>query len=182
MRSPSWDISNLASMSELRQFRVIGVYARFFGSCRSNGYLSQLHHSGRGLSAQRLQVLTVIHNFALHNSDNTTAAECLFSQQFPDLFEYLVQHLDKGAQKNIKETFARGIMLERKVSLVTLLPLLPCCRTIPVPIAAILLLQSHFSLDREVEVVDLDKVPSSLVVFRQVPCFRGPGSKLVSDF
>ena len=32
-----------------------------------NGYLSQLHHSGRGLSAHRLQVLTVIHNESPHS-------------------------------------------------------------------------------------------------------------------
>ena len=63
-----------------------------------NGYLSQLQHSGRGLSAQRLQVLTVIHNFALRRSDNTTAAERLFGQQFPDLFEYLVQHMGEFPQ------------------------------------------------------------------------------------
>lgn len=58
-----------------------------------NGYLARLHHNGRGLSARRLQVLTVIHNFALTRSDGTTAAERLFNQQFPDLFEYLVEHM-----------------------------------------------------------------------------------------
>lgn len=63
-----------------------------------NGYLSRLHHSGRGLSARRLQVLTVIHNFGLTRSDGTTAAERLFGQQFPDLFEYLVAHLGELPQ------------------------------------------------------------------------------------
>lgn len=58
-----------------------------------NGYLSQMHHSGRGMSERRLQVLTVIHNFALQRSDGTTAAERLFGRQFPDLFEYLVEHM-----------------------------------------------------------------------------------------
>lgn len=58
-----------------------------------NGYLSRIHHNGRGLSQHRLQVLTVIHNFALKRSDGTTAAERLFGRQFPDLFEYLVEHM-----------------------------------------------------------------------------------------
>ncbi|MEM8832896.1 MAG: DUF6399 domain-containing protein [Cyanobacteria bacterium P01_G01_bin.19] len=55
-----------------------------------NGYLSQIHHNRRGLSNKRLKVATVIHNFSLRRSDDTTAAERLFGQQFPDLFEYLV--------------------------------------------------------------------------------------------
>lgn len=55
-----------------------------------NGYLSRLHHCGRGISKQQLQVLTVIHNFALKRTDGTTAAQRLFSQEFPDLFEWLI--------------------------------------------------------------------------------------------
>lgn len=51
-----------------------------------NGYLSRLHHNGRGFSAHRLQVLTVIHNFALKRTDGSTAAQRLFGRQFPDLF------------------------------------------------------------------------------------------------
>ncbi len=58
-----------------------------------NGYLSRMHHSSRGRSSRRLQVLTVIHNFALKRSDGSTAAERLFCQQFPDLFDYLVEHM-----------------------------------------------------------------------------------------
>ncbi len=56
-----------------------------------NGYLSQIHHNRRGLSYKRLKVATVIHNFALKRNDGTTAAERLFGQQFPDLFEYLIR-------------------------------------------------------------------------------------------
>lgn len=59
-----------------------------------NGYLSRIHHCGRGLSAHRLQVLTVIHNFALHRPDGTTAAQRLFGRPFPDLFEFIVDHMD----------------------------------------------------------------------------------------
>lgn len=55
-----------------------------------NGYLSRLHHAGRGLSAQTLQVLTIIHNFDLKRADGTTAAQRLFNHSFPDLFESVV--------------------------------------------------------------------------------------------
>ena len=51
-----------------------------------NGYLSRIHHCGRGLSSHRLHVLTVIHNFALHRADGTTAAQRLFGRPFPDKF------------------------------------------------------------------------------------------------
>jgi Family of unknown function (DUF6399) len=43
-----------------------------------NGYLSQIHHNRRGLSARRLQVMTTIHNFDLKRDDGSTAAERLF--------------------------------------------------------------------------------------------------------
>ena len=63
-----------------------------------NGYLSQVHHNRRGLSTKRLQVSTVIHNFSLKRSDGTTAAERLFGREFPDLFEYLVEHIGELPQ------------------------------------------------------------------------------------
>lgn len=72
-----------------------------------NGYLARLHHSARGLSQRRLQVLTVIHNFALTRSDGTTAAERLFSKQFPDLFEYLVAHMGELPQPRKKSKLPR---------------------------------------------------------------------------
>lgn len=56
-----------------------------------NGYLSRLHHSSRGFSPQSLQVLTIIHNFDLQRADGTTAAQRLFGQPFPDLFEWLLE-------------------------------------------------------------------------------------------
>ena len=63
-----------------------------------NGYLSQVHHNRRGLSSKRLKVTTVIHNFVLKRNDGTTAAERLFGQQFPDLFEYLVENIGELPQ------------------------------------------------------------------------------------
>ncbi len=58
-----------------------------------NGYLSRLHHAARGLSSQTLQVLTIIHNFDLKRADGTTAAERLFDHSFPDVFEWVVEHM-----------------------------------------------------------------------------------------
>ena len=51
-----------------------------------NGYLSRLHHSGRGLSEKDLQVLTVIHNYDLYRADGSTAAQRFFGRTFPPLF------------------------------------------------------------------------------------------------
>ena len=58
-----------------------------------NGYLSRLHHSGRGLSERDLQVLTIIHNFDLHRADGSTAASRFFGQDFPELFPWLMSRI-----------------------------------------------------------------------------------------
>ncbi len=58
-----------------------------------NGYLSQLYHNRRGLSARRLKVMTIIHNFHLQRGDGSTAAERLFGQKFPNLFEWVVSQM-----------------------------------------------------------------------------------------
>jgi len=58
-----------------------------------NGYLTRLHHAGRGFSPQTLKVLTIIHNFHLQRPDGTTAAQRLFDYQFPDLFEWVTDHM-----------------------------------------------------------------------------------------
>jgi hypothetical protein len=58
-----------------------------------NGYLSGLHHSGRGFTEQTLKVLTIIHNFDIKRDDGTTAAQRLFEKPFPDLFEWLVPQM-----------------------------------------------------------------------------------------
>lgn len=52
-----------------------------------NGYLSRINQARRGLSHRCLQVLTILHNFDLKRSDNTTAAQRFFGISFPDLFE-----------------------------------------------------------------------------------------------
>jgi hypothetical protein len=58
-----------------------------------NGYLSRLHHAGRGFSGQTLKVLTIIHNFDLKRADGTTAAQRLFDHDFPNLFDWVVEHM-----------------------------------------------------------------------------------------
>jgi hypothetical protein len=58
-----------------------------------NGYLTRLHHCGRGFSPQTLKVLTIIHNFHLKRPDGTTAAQRLFGYDFPDLVEWIVDQM-----------------------------------------------------------------------------------------
>ena len=55
-----------------------------------NGYLSRLHHAGRGFSPTALKVATIIHNFDLRRPDGTTAAQRLFDHEFPNLFDSIV--------------------------------------------------------------------------------------------
>ncbi len=58
-----------------------------------NGWLSQMHHNGRGLSPRRLKALTVLHNYYLKRIDGTTAAERAFRQKFPDPLEWVVSRM-----------------------------------------------------------------------------------------
>jgi Family of unknown function (DUF6399) len=58
-----------------------------------NGYLTRLHHAGRGFSPQTLKGLTIIHNFHLKRPDGTTAAQRLFGYEFPDLFDWVTDHM-----------------------------------------------------------------------------------------
>jgi hypothetical protein len=78
-----------------------------------NGYLSGLHHAGRGLSEQTLRVLTIIHNFDLKRADGTTAAQRLFEHRFPDLFEWVVDYMDElpVARRSSKEQQANPLPL-----------------------------------------------------------------------
>ena len=59
-----------------------------------NGVLSRMNHAQRSIPLQRLKVLTVIHNFGITRKDGTTAAERLFGQPFPDMFEWIVARID----------------------------------------------------------------------------------------
>jgi hypothetical protein len=59
-----------------------------------NGVLSRMNHAQRAIPLRRLKVLTVVHNFGLHREDGTTAAERFFGEPCPDLFEWIVEHID----------------------------------------------------------------------------------------
>ena len=72
-----------------------------------NGYLSQLNHCARGTPTQRLKALTVIHNFDLKRADGTTAAERLFGQTFPDVFEWTLARMGELPRPRKARTTAK---------------------------------------------------------------------------
>jgi hypothetical protein len=58
-----------------------------------NGYLSQSYRNGRGLTCRRLRALTAIHNYDTRRRDGSTPAQRLYGEQFPDMFEWLIEQL-----------------------------------------------------------------------------------------
>ena len=81
-----------------------------------NGYLSQMHHNGRGLTEKRLRALTVIHNYGLTRADGTTAAMRLFGQTFPDLFSWLVAEMGElPLPRKSREWIARNPLFLKTV-------------------------------------------------------------------
>lgn len=58
-----------------------------------NGWLSQMHHNGRGLTPKRLKAQTVLHNYYLTRDDGTTAAERLFRKKFPDPLVWVIDRM-----------------------------------------------------------------------------------------
>lgn len=58
-----------------------------------NGTLSRMNHNQRSISLTRLKTLTVVHNFGIKRQDNTTAAERLFGEKFPDIFGWIVERM-----------------------------------------------------------------------------------------
>ena len=72
-----------------------------------NGFLSQIYHNHRGLSSKRLKALTVMHNYFITRSDGSTAAQRLFGEKPPDLFEWLLHRmgelpLPRKARRHVK--------------------------------------------------------------------------------
>lgn len=63
-----------------------------------NGYLSLRHHGSHMLSKRKLRALTVIHNYFIQRSDQTTAAERFFESKPRNLFEFLLDQLDISAR------------------------------------------------------------------------------------
>ena len=56
-----------------------------------NGLLALYHHGRHGLSEQRLQALTVLHNYWVTREDGSTAAQRFFGQEPRDLFAWLLE-------------------------------------------------------------------------------------------
>lgn len=69
-----------------------------------NGWLSQIHFNGRGLSAKRIQSQTAIHNYYLKRSDGTTACERLSSIKPDDMFEFIIQNIGSLADPRKSKT------------------------------------------------------------------------------
>lgn len=70
-----------------------------------NGYLSAINHNQRGFDNQRLEVLTVVHNFDIRGLDKKTPAERLFENhmKFDSLFEYIIDSFDELPRKRIRK-------------------------------------------------------------------------------
>ena len=58
-----------------------------------NGWLTQMHHNGRGLTPKRLKAQTVLHNYYLKRCDSTTAAERLFKREFPNPLIWVIERM-----------------------------------------------------------------------------------------
>ena len=54
-----------------------------------------MYHNGRGLTKSSLKASTVIHNYGIKRSHGTTVAERFDGTAFPDLFGWLVMHMDE---------------------------------------------------------------------------------------
>lgn len=58
-----------------------------------NGWLSQIHFNGRGLSENRIHSQTAIHNYFLKRSDKSTACERLSGIRPDDLFKFIIENI-----------------------------------------------------------------------------------------
>jgi DNA-binding Lrp family transcriptional regulator len=68
-----------------------------------NGWLSQMHFCGRGLSEKRLKSQTTIHNYFLKRDDKTTACERLSGIKPECLFEFILKRFDSLPLSRIKK-------------------------------------------------------------------------------
>jgi hypothetical protein len=75
----------ILALEELAQF-ICRMWQRSTSSIEGrNGYLSQRHHSSRGISERKLACLTHLHNFYARRSDGTTAANRFFGRAHLDI-------------------------------------------------------------------------------------------------
>ena len=73
---------------------MVGKFQRTSSAVEGrNSVLARINHTQRAIRPRRLHVATVIHNFGIRREDGTTAAERLYGKPFPDLFEWIVEHI-----------------------------------------------------------------------------------------
>ena len=81
-----------------------------------NGRLSQRYHNGRGLRESCLKASTVIHNYGIKCSDGTTAAERFYGTAFPDLFGWLVKHMNEiSLSRKARQRVIRNLLKSKDV-------------------------------------------------------------------
>jgi hypothetical protein len=112
IRGPASALSKLPAEDRAKAERVAEQAADLFqrsSSCVEgrNGQLSLRHHSLHRLSNGKLGALTVVHNYYLTRSDETTAAERFFGAKPKDLFGWLVDRLDVPARPAVKRSKTR---------------------------------------------------------------------------
>ena len=73
-----------------------------------NGWLSQMHFNGRGLSENRLHSQTAIHNYFLERNDNSTACERLSGIKPDNLFQFIIDNI--GALPEPRTSKAKSTM------------------------------------------------------------------------
>lgn len=74
--------------------RCVGLWQRSSAAVEGcNGQVSRHNRALHSLPPKRLGVFQVMHNYATHRPDGTTAMERLFGLKPPDLFEWMVDHL-----------------------------------------------------------------------------------------
>ena len=82
-----------------------------------NGYLSQCHHNGRGMTRQRQKALTAIHNFDTKRRDGTTPAQRLFGVEFEDMFEWILDRMgDMPLPRKARQPAAKNPLKIKTVS------------------------------------------------------------------
>lgn len=103
-------LSSQFSDEELQKYEQWAIHiARSFQRASSqvegrNGYLAFVHRANRGLSQQRLQVLTIVHNFDIRGYDNKTPAQRLFQRNFPDLFEFILKNVTPFPEPRLRRS------------------------------------------------------------------------------
>lgn len=98
LRADGHPLTRLTAEQQSATWRTAKECAQLFqrsSSCVEgrNGHLSLHHHGAHKLSAQKLEALTVVHNFFARRPDGTTAAERFFDAPHADLFEALLMRV-----------------------------------------------------------------------------------------